>query len=291
MHIIYPISRHDEKDCLIVAKAITTLGKQHGHRATVLTSPDTGKDAMLFADVIKDTFDKVERVSTQAVPNGGWPRACNQHFMEAALFIMRDNDPEHGQWMWHEMDACPIAPDWCNKLIAEMQLANTQGKNKPFMGVVEDSLSWNEVSKEVQVTGKHMVGVGIYPQNLFANSSLIMSVGQMGVPFDIYMQHEMLPFAHHTDQIAHRWGTEGYEWDGDKMTMRDREPLQFGTRHSNPIDTKNVVLVHGCKDLSLAKVVIDRFEPDIEFAESSEDLMEEEDLAIARPSRRGRKTA
>ena len=296
MHIIYPISRSDENGCLEVAEAIRAVGKQHGHRATVLTAPNTGKDALLFADVIKDTFDRVERVSTQAIPNGGWPQACNQHFFEAALFVFRDADPQHGQWLWHELDACPIDPEWCNKLVKELQLVNGTGKFLPFMGVINESLAFDQETQQVSVTGKHMVGVGIYPQNLFEGSILIRSVGQMGLPFDHYLQHEIVPHCHDTKLIAHRWGTRHYKWKANTMEMEDQEPLRYGVKHATPIDTREAVLVHGCKDLTLARQVLARFSPDAKPVEppvveldDPEDPEDEDDLAIAGPSRRGKK--
>jgi hypothetical protein len=254
LNIVFPISKADAHLAEPLGKVIAQLGPNRKHFATIVASPEAGREALLFQELIKNMFADVRMANLESNPTQGWPRACNQHFAAAALRANQDNrDFDH--WMWFEMDACPLVSDWCDKLSNEL----TMGK-KPFMGWIEPT-KFVQPDGTVTEEGRHMVGVGIYPKNAFEASNLIRYAPMTPVPFDVYIRWEVVPNCHHTDIFVHRWSTEKWSNAGKRVTMEDVKPLKFKIAHARPFDLHGKVVAHGGKDGSLHEMVLDIVAP------------------------------
>jgi hypothetical protein len=106
----------------------------------------------------------------------------------------------------------------------------------------------------------HMVGTGIYHHALGAMSPNIGQIDRVMPwagplePFDIRMRLEIVPHAHNTILIQHNWNTGNYREEGGKIVC-DNLSGDPNLSHAKPYDG-HAVVVHGCKDGSLAKLVL-----------------------------------
>lgn len=106
----------------------------------------------------------------------------------------------------------------------------------------------------------HMVGTGIYHHEFGARSPNIGQIDRVMPwagplePFDIRLRHEIVPHAHNTILIQHNWNTGNYREEGGKIICDDLSG-DPNLSHAKPYDG-HAVVVHGCKDGSLAKLVL-----------------------------------
>jgi len=181
---------------------------------------------------------KVHFLSTEC--EDGWPRSCNHSFYHACKFMAEQNQP----WYLMEPDVVPIKKAWLKDLTGAYQTCG-----KLFFGVVHPSYAYK--NKEKIEFGKHLVGTGIYPPNVFQHSLLINYLLKQNVAWDVFWQWEISPLAAHTDLIQHNWSSQNYRKDEAGQIICDQKGA-LGV--AKPLRDDAVVL-HGCKDLSLYQIL------------------------------------
>ncbi len=171
----------------------------------------------------------------------GWPESANTMFYFTALH-MYDHHPDE-DWYFMEADTYPLKANWWFRL---QQVYNANKHHYPYMGVVCDTVRLDMATGKLRTTGQHMTGTGIYPRDFTQRCKSIHYLARE--PWDIEIAEEILPKTHHTELIAHRWGSYGYYLkDGIIHVGGSRSPNQA---HVRPIPPEAVVL-HGCKDDSI----------------------------------------
>lgn len=243
-----------------MADLLTKLGPYPNHRAAVLHTQDVPTQSVEeFLARIRPLFAGVnsEAIRTNSK---GWPHACNQSFQKVAQW-MATKLPNPLPWYNFELDNVPLQKGWLDALQKEYDDAK-----KDFMGVIVNTrgLAKDSEGKMVSVpTGeKHMVGTGIYPPQ-YGNTSVKVPFlarhmiwgGRLPEPYDVQIRHEVVPYAHHTNLIAHRFKTVNYRVVGDKLVCDNAPDNPATADHSAPIPPGTLV-VHGVKDDSLAKWVL-----------------------------------
>lgn len=174
---------------------------------------------------------------------GGWPEAGNHMFFHTAEFLFQSGNKD--PWYFFEPDNTPLYPHWMAAFDHEYTEAS-----KPYMGVMNVSRKRTPEGK-VEVDGRHMVGTGIYPADLFTRSSALHVLEHE--PWDVAMQDEIVPEAHETNLIFHAWNTGRYKKDADGFITGEDFGPNKGRYGGRPVPIEAVV-VHGCKDDSLSKI-------------------------------------
>jgi len=192
--------------------------------------------APICSDIVVDPLD--------CDPIGGWPNACNVHFIKAYTALWRAKI-ERTTW-WFEVDNTVDREDWVNLTSAEYMQAR-----KPFMGAVVPTYG-TRADGTVVTSGKHMVGTGIYP-NWWARDPKVWMSMPGNVPFDVYLQDMIVEQCHPTLKIQHVGRTQNFTRRGHHIIYDDKL-MPEGISYASSIRPEAVV-IHGCKDGSLARLL------------------------------------
>lgn len=244
LNIVLTPSRNDINILKFQVDAMVHFGGLESHRIIVLPAPSVASTAKEITEPLVAICRQFDLAPLDIEPEGGWPAACNQHF--SAALTKLDTLRLDGSWLWMEPDLTPSQYDWANKLLTEHNEAK-----KAFTGHLRDT-------KEVMqgADGQHMVACGIYPPN-FSSKTRLWQYTPSSQPFDVWLRWEIAPHCHDTKLIQHAPRTRDWEISeasGNKGTV-------CGTNKDNGQDwkkfelDKRAVLVHGCKDGSLSKLL------------------------------------
>lgn len=251
MNLFIPVSTADAHLLPTMADVITHLGPNHGHSLFVVYEQEvSGTEVEGFCKKMQGLFDAVESIQV-TTPRKGWPVGANQMFRETAKVAATKGEA----WYNFELDNTPTRSGWLTTLEKEYHR-----EQKPFMGAVVPTRGFVQRGDELQpqTFGEHMVGTGIFPPGFAAASVKLPYVDRRMMwgdiePYDIAIRFETTPFAHPTALIQHNLRTINYRKEGDQIVC-DNDPKNSQS-HAKPVHPQAVV-VHGCKDGSLAKLII-----------------------------------
>jgi|TARA_R110000772_G_scaffold7287_3_gene24984 hypothetical protein len=254
MLIVFPVSASDGALVPNMIKVIERLGANGLHTAVVVSTPTAIVAAQQLHEGIKGMFSSVDLKVLEVEPLGGWPQACNIHFRETARLIHEDPKTSQSAWYWFELDNTPLKRGWVETLHQEYVSAGL-----PFMGCIHPThfvQTRDDDNNPLTFAQQdsHMVGTGIYPNDLWERSILIHYMVQ---PFDVEMQYEIVPNCHHTNLIQHNWSSGSYRrnTNNNKVVCKALHAGRSPVDHALPVSSDAVVL-HGCKDGSLAEIVL-----------------------------------
>lgn len=251
MNIVFAYHDGDRDLAMESAKAITAMGTNIRHKATVLTIPSTGGVQEIINE-LKKSFQEVGIISAQDGFHG-WPIGPNQMFIDAAVACYSNSEP----WMFWEPDCVPMKTGWIDELEQEY-------KKKPaIMGhVYQGGMASN--GKNVY---KMIVGSAIYPPNFLdycpAARSLCdynmayRSAGTIPEPWDVRCRYNFLAIGRDTPLMRTYWKSVNFQWKDGKIVFFAEDPeaqaIQGVTCPDRTISSSALV-IHGCKDGSLHKM-------------------------------------
>lgn len=254
MLIVVPVAASDHDMVSDFCQLIQSQGYLGPHHEVhVLSSPEATEDAKALVEAFSPVADRPPTLEVlETNPSGGWPRACNQHFRAAVYSVARRGVTT--PWYWFELDNTPLRSGWVTTLEQEYFRAA-----EPYMGVIHPTFFRKRVDASdpgvFVETGRHMVGTGIYPPDLASRSTLLHYM--VDTPFDVELQWEILSQGcHHTELIQHNWGTVRYRKKrGDKeIVCSNKTEGMSPLVHNGPV-RRDAVVLHGCKDGSLARLL------------------------------------
>jgi hypothetical protein len=258
MLIVIPVSLSDLKLLDPMLDAMEHFGGLRNHSILFVPAPSVLGDVSLKATRLRSGCPNVAVEALPREPHGGWPVACNMHFRDTVDMLEKRQNAL--PWFWMEPDTTPIRGGWADQLETEY---NRNGAL--FMGVIRDVkevLFKNGIPVD---DGRYMVGVGIYPPNFKSYCGLYQHVGVPGseknppVPFDVRQRWEVNPMArpaHHTNLIAHHPRTGNYQSQDGILKGEDLEERPEGRKPNGGSVAYGALVVHGCKDGSLARLVL-----------------------------------
>jgi len=256
MNIVFAYHNGDAELALLSAKAITAMGINMRHKATVCATNDT---ALLFdiIEELKKTFPEVGRIIAQDGYNN-WPLGPNQMFADAAAQCYAVNEP----WMFWEPDCVPMKAGWVDDLDTEFR------KEPAILGHKYDG--------GVATNGKNIynmiVGSAVYPPNFldFCPSARSLDTYNMAYrnaenypePWDVRCRWNFMAIGRDCPLLRTYWKSVNYQWKDGKIVFfaenAEAEAIQEVTCPDRFISSKAVV-IHGCKDGSLHKMAIAGF--------------------------------
>ena len=257
MNIVFAYHNGDAELALLSAKAITAMGINMRHKATVCATNDT---ALLFdiIEELKKTFPEVGRIIAQDGFNG-WPLGPNQMFSDASTYCYNYQEP----WYFWEPDCVPMGKDWVDKLEKEFK----SEPNKIMGSLVGGGMASN--GKNVY---RLIVGSAIYPAKFLDYCGLAASLynynvayrtsGVIPEPWDVRCRWVFLQHGRNTELIKSYWKSVNYQWkDGNIVFFAEDPEAQAiqGVTCPDRTVTSEALVVHGCKDGSLHKMAIAGF--------------------------------
>lgn len=258
MLIVRPVSRHDLHLLETQVELMRFFGGLRNHQVLFLPAPSVLQETTLMAGRIHTVCDQTAVEVLPREPEGGWPVACNMHFMQAVEILEKRGNTL--PWMWMELDAWFMTGGSPDRLEQQYNQIGT-----PFLGFLRET---KEVLKEAKTglpvdDGRYMVGsLGIYPPNYKQISSLYKEVGFIGRPgnvgFDIRTRWEVTRAgATHCPSMEHHSRTVNYHRNPEGTIVCHDEGIRGEGQfvYGGPVG-KNCLYLHGCVDSSLARLLM-----------------------------------
>jgi hypothetical protein len=256
MNIVFAYHNGDAELALLSAKAITSMGINMRHKATVCATKDT---ALIheITEELKKTFPDVGRIIAQDGYNG-WPLGPNQMFADAAAQCYAANEP----WMFWEPDCIPMKMGWVDDLETEFR------KEPAILG--------HKYEGGVATNGKNIynmiVGSAVYPPKFldFCPSARSLDTYNMAYrnaenypePWDVRCRWNFMAIGRDCPLLRTYWKSVNYQWKDGRIVFfaenSEAEAIQEVTCPDRFISSQAVV-IHGCKDGSLHKMAIAGF--------------------------------
>ena len=109
---------------------------------------------------------------------------------------------------------------------------------------------------------KHLVGAAVYPPCINEYSKIWTHVPEINTAWDVLCQWEFVPLSHETKLIQFCFRTQNYRKELDVnfparqiVIGEDTNGFPGEWDFDNPIDFENAVIMHGCNDGSLARLL------------------------------------
>jgi len=252
MNILIPVSQHDKHLLPDFVKVLQHFGGFDEHKVLFLSTQSAKEEAYEAAAALG-----AEAHAFNMDFQGGAPFACSNHFATAVHHLGRagNTDP----FLWMELDMLPVKKGWATAIQQEYR---RQGQ--PFLGNWVPT-PWIVEGKLTTKDGDNMMmGCGVYPPHMERDERfkpLILDLAKTGVrcprdPFDVYLRWVIKHAGvANTDLIADMWQTQNYRREGDDIVcdaVKQDKPCRPRSGAIHP----SAVLVHGCKDGSLARLLL-----------------------------------
>lgn len=265
MKIVAPISASDMESAERWADAIIHYGNLANHSIAILPTLEAIPTAEEILQRFIDAGINAEILNMELIPAGGWPKAPNTHFFEAARLMSRQMEP----WFWMEMDCLPVRQNWADMLAAAYTSCNAR-----FMGWVgptpwRDDTTGRRVPSPFGEGDIMLTGCSIYPANMFALPEiapllydLVKGEASPDTGFDIHLRFAINNTGmSHSILFADKWNTINFRIEDGKLTC-DSKPDHVGVnpnfdqlRKGGDVSPSSAV-VHGCKDSSLHALIM-----------------------------------
>jgi hypothetical protein len=252
MNIAIPVSNHDKHLLPTFVKVLQHFGGLEEATICFFATPSAKAEAHEAAAALNANVHTFEVDFA-----GGWPVASGAQF--AATVFTIPNIGWNGPWLWMELDMLPVKRGWVQAIRNGYTLCGS-----PFMGNVVPT-AWVEEGKlVVKEDDLMMMGCGVYPANMDRDqrfrpllSDLVKPADRNPhTPFDFYLRHAMNQAGiANTTLIADMWQTHEYKRTGKGITCKP-VPLDKPRRERGGLVPPEAVLVHGCKDGTLAELLL-----------------------------------
>lgn len=255
MLLTIPVSAADAGKLSKTAAIFKKFGPYAGFPCAIFARRDVENEARKFADEVRSLFSNLD-IHILDFHAKNPTEAAAKHFRLVAEKVVASYPNE--AWYFYELDNTPVKAGWLQALQREHHESG-----KPHMGAVVPTRGFTlqqDGSMKPSFGEPHMVGTGIYHGELGKRSPTIGQIDRVMPwagplePFDIRMRFEIVPNAHNTRLIQHNWNTGKYRKEGGQIVCSDLSG-DPNLDHSKPVDA-DAVVVHGCKDLTLADLVL-----------------------------------
>ena len=253
MIIAIPVSFHDVSRLPAFIKALKKFGGLFKHRVVFFPQLSQGQAAkMACAEILPITANSSVEVIPFDFPINNHPQSPNAQFAYVADWIARQG--AQCPWLWMELDCRPIKENWADLLEQEYLRSG-----KPFVGNIvptpyKPQEEWVTLPDDFM-----MMGVGMYPANLPELVPLVrdLGIGPRGAPyaFGVYLRQSMMGIGwHDTKLIADKNSTGNYRMENGTLICDHVEGAIPRRPRAGPVNPE-AVLIHGCKDDSLDRII------------------------------------
>lgn len=260
MLLVISVSRSDKQLIPNVEKALELFPPGNGHSLLIVGSPNVSSEMDELRGQISSYFTRDDVHLLDHDSFLGWPGACNYAFQQTCFHLR-----EQGPWLWFELDCTPIKENWLSTIEEAYRLGPTR-----FMGCLERTYrGFNGELLSEEEGGKHMAACGVYPPYAADTIVPLKGVSETDIPWWSFLQWYIAPFCSHTDLIQNNYKTQNYReqlvtgYNDFPDPIPDHVDIDcdscnntaWDNHYNNPI-SPNAVLVHGCKDGSLIKLML-----------------------------------
>jgi hypothetical protein len=240
MLIVIPVSKHDEDLIEDFCDVLNFFAPYEKHSLLVVSRPSDRALALNVFETLRSAFSQAFLHTFSDDGPEGWPQGPNFYWNQTIEYLKAINNTTH--WFWMELDVTPVEEKWID-LFEEEYIE----MGKPCLGVIQ----------EITGMSAHLAGTAVYPANLTSLCNSWESVVVNNLAFDVWCKGELVPLSANSNLIQHNFRTYDYRCTNLGMLGLDREFRYSGDMFAVPV-RPGVVLVHGCNDGSLARLILNK---------------------------------
>ncbi len=250
MNLCIPVSIFDKHMLPDFIAMLEKFGGLEAHEVFIIPQiPCVPEAHEACSRLSKFTRASVIPMEKQVAP--GWPKSCNVQFQFAAFQMAKSFTGV--PWFWMELDVAPTRTGWANALAMEYV-----AKGCSFLGNLVPTQFVKEGGFYTLPGEETMLGVAVYHQGLGRTDCLIKDLWWIDEPWDLFMRGDFKNFGWaNSEVICDMWNTCNYRMEGDNIVCdtAPRDGMPIPRPRGGPVP-KSAYLVHGCKDGSLARLIL-----------------------------------
>jgi len=238
MLVVVPVSSHDEPLIEDFCDIVRFFSLYKSHSLLVVHRPFDVKFGQTVFERLNRKFG--ESTIFEFPENGpiGWPSGPNHYWSETIKYL--ESKKNKMPWFWMEMDTTPIENNWLNSLSKEYELCG-----KLCLGSL------------IQLPGSscpHLDGVAVYPPDLRKICNSWKSISPE-IAFDVWCREEIHKQSIQSKIIQQNFRSTNYMCTNSGL-------IGDSKKKQNSVVRKECMVVHGCVDGSLARLILNKERPD-----------------------------
>ncbi len=287
MRIVTPISQHDYSRVPEFVSIHTHLKPGLAHQLHFVVPPSLESVAQDAKAELNGLFESITVNVMQFEPASGHPKGPNAFFWSCANFMFRDN--RSIPWQIVELDCRPLY-----QRAYDLIAARYASCGAPFFGHISktpwrenDPFVYNDQGDKVGNNPRYgkiaqsrfsndtmMSGNAVYPGDMIDRQAFkgLMEdfmKGEQSIDkaWDIHLNAAMKDRNDggmaHTELIAQHWNTENYRIENGRIVCDGRQEHEIYNQHPDwekrlcgGTVHQDAVMIHGCKDDSLTKLIL-----------------------------------
>jgi hypothetical protein len=249
MLVVIPISKTDENLSYSFCRIMNFFGPYLNHEVLFTYKKSDQK----LVDEVKQKISCLFKNSSDCIVDEnvkvGWPQGPNAYWKRTILHLR--NIKNKSPWYWMELDVTPLKDKWLDELEKDYLDAGF-----PFFGVVAESSHYYPF---------HLSGCAIYPPDISNYTNNWKWVHNSSVAFDLICSAEIMEYyVFDSLKMINYFKTEKYKFEGGDFSL-EKIHIMFDTGRQKDIEKRPIflgfsVLLHGCKDGSLAEEVMKHYD-------------------------------
>jgi hypothetical protein len=256
MKLVIPVSRHDVNALPNLIDTLIHFGGLTEHSCLLFHTPSTLEQVHGQAERLRPHMKEVTVLQAKYEPEYGMPMDGGILFFGAVFNLGRMGNQE--PFLWLEVDSSPLVAGWLD-LIQNDYMA----KGKPCYGNIVPLPFIVNGKLEMRPGEEYMMAVGVYPPFMHKDEAIRPLIQDLGNPpstnpkenLDTYTRGGLKAIGWaNSDLIADMWNTHDYK-QSDGVIECSPLPTDKQVRSRGGLVPRTAVLVHGCKDESLRKLV------------------------------------
>ena len=259
MKIVVPISSSDTHLLDDFVALFRALGGAPRQDVYLLPTRGVTSEARIACEAMQARCRKCEVITWDKDNAEVQPIAGNFMWKHAVTEMgLQENKGDRQPWYFMELDNTILKAGWADALESEYAMSGClfMGASAPSRFRLEDGT----ITTDVHIPGHppnipFMVGTGIYPVAVPK-----WTKGQWAYAkyesWDKFLKFYTARSLHVTKLIQHRWKTCNYRRDGDQIICDNDPKNPDKTDNAGPVDP-NAMILHGCKDGSLMRIVLE----------------------------------
>lgn len=257
MKLVIPVSRHDIHALPNLVDTLIHFGGLLDHSCLLFHTPPTLEQVHAQAERLRPHMAEVVVVQSLYEPEFGMPMDGGVLFF-GAVFNLGNRLKNQEPILWLEVDSSPLVAGWLDLIQNDYRAKGKAcyGNIVPLPYIVNDQLVFKPGEE-------YMMAVGVYPPFMHKDEAIRPLIQDLGNPpssnpkenLDTYIRGGLKAIGWaNSELIADMWNTHEYEMTADGITCKP-VPTDKLVRQRGGLVPKTAVLVHGCKDESLRKLV------------------------------------
>lgn len=249
LRLIIPLSLEDAHLLPDFVELYQRLGGTPSHEVMLFPTAGVLQQAKQAQQAMLPFAKNVEVVPWEMPNQHTFPAAGNFMFQHCVFEHQARGD---GPFYYFELDNTPREKGWMEKIEVDYVMSGCR-----FMGTDAPMRVKNPQNGQIitDEQDRFMIGTGIYPAQFSRWCDGQFKFAKFQEPWDTLIRNYTNRSLHKTKLIQHRWRTCNYREEEGKIICDNDASNPFGTDSSGEI-SKDAIVVHGCKDGSLARLII-----------------------------------